>query len=173
MELYVVRHGIAEDIGEGQGRSDFERGLTQKGRERTRQVAEALAGFRCRPDCIATSPLRRTRQTAEILARILTDGLEPEECAFLAPGGRVAELLDWLSAGESGSVMIVGHMPDLALMASVAIAGDERASIGLKKGGSCRIDFDDGPGRAAGRLVWLIQPRQILDLLAAGSGDVV
>ena len=172
MELYIVRHGIAEDIGQGDACTDAERALTRKGRARARLVAEALGRLGCRPDCIATSPLRRARQTADILAAALCHGLEPQECGFLAPGADAAKLLHWLGHAGFGALMVVGHMPDLALMASELIAGDGWAAIEFRKGGACRIDFEDKAAKAAGRLIWLIQPRQFLDLRAAGSGGV-
>jgi phosphohistidine phosphatase len=164
MQLYIVRHGIAEDLGAGQARTDAERGLTRKGRERTRQVAGALAALDCRPECIATSPLRRAEETAAILAEVLRPGLEPEACDLLAPGAEADDLAGWLTDRGAGPVMVVGHMPDVAELASQFIAGSAAAEIAFKKAGACRIDFDETPCVGAGELVWLMQPRQLLDL---------
>jgi phosphohistidine phosphatase len=164
MELCIVRHGIAEDIGEGDARTDDGRVLTKRGRERTRRVAEGLAVLGVRPERIATSPLRRAAQTASILAEVLCPGIEPELCEFLAPGASAAGLAAWLKENSAGCAMVVGHMPDVAAIASQLVSGDEGVDITFKKAGVCCIEFDGDPGEGAGRLAWLMQPRQILKL---------
>ena len=43
-EVFLMRHGIAVHLGEQGIRRDGDRMLSQKGRERTRQVAESWSG---------------------------------------------------------------------------------------------------------------------------------
>ena len=64
--LYIIRHAIAEDVSpEG---DDFSRRLTRKGSRRFARLVKRLARAGMEVDAIATSPLVRTRETAEILS---------------------------------------------------------------------------------------------------------
>ena len=69
MELYLVRHAIAEDRADA---GDDERALTEAGRAKMIRATQGLRKLKVRPDLILTSPLRRARETAEILAQGLT-----------------------------------------------------------------------------------------------------
>ena len=71
-QLYLIRHGVAEERGEAWP-DDAKRPLTQDGMAKLRQAARALARLDVALDVIVTSPLVRTRQTAEIIA----GGLNP------------------------------------------------------------------------------------------------
>src|SRR5437762_13257084 len=78
MEIYLVRHGIAEEGHEKL--RDGSRPLTDKGRRRFQKTARAFGKLGRRLDLILTSPLVRAVQTAEILA----GETEPGEVAVLA-----------------------------------------------------------------------------------------
>jgi broad specificity phosphatase PhoE len=69
MYLLIARHGEAQDDIEDcyGGIADFE--LTDSGRQAAAALAESVRG--CRLDAIYSSPLRRARETAEIVARTL------------------------------------------------------------------------------------------------------
>src|SRR5204862_5047285 len=66
MEIYLVRHGIAEEGHEKL--RDGSRALTDKGRRRFQKTARAFGKLGRKLDLILTSPLVRAVQTAEILA---------------------------------------------------------------------------------------------------------
>jgi broad specificity phosphatase PhoE len=74
VRLILVRHGESEGNAGGivQGRLDF--GLTARGMEQARLAAEYLAGHSL--DRLASSPLRRARETAEVFAERLGLPLE-------------------------------------------------------------------------------------------------
>ena len=113
---------------------------------------------------IGTSPLVRARQTAEILADVLDAEKELESCEFLSPGSDVEALIRWLRDVRADSVMIVGHMPDLAHLASAMLAPKASLDIAFKKSGVCCVSFDGMPAAGAGRLEWLLQPKQLRGL---------
>ena len=70
MRLLIVRHAIAEDrvAFAATGKDDDERPLTEEGRSRMEQGARGLRQLVPALDLVATSPLVRAVQTAEILA---------------------------------------------------------------------------------------------------------
>jgi phosphohistidine phosphatase len=87
MELYVIRHVIAEPLGQRNEFSDEKRALTKEGRGRAREAAKGLRKLGVEFDLMLTSPLVRAVETAEIVAEAM--GLGPkdvQETANLAPG---------------------------------------------------------------------------------------
>jgi phosphohistidine phosphatase len=161
MELYIVRHGIAQELEETPHGDDAERALTPEGQKKTRQVAKALYALGVRPRRIGASPLARARETAEILAEPLGKDVVVECCDFLAPGGKVADLIKWLKAAPEEAVMVVGHLPDVAVMASRLLAKDARVHIAFKKSAVCCLSFSGPPAAGAAQLEWLLQPQHL------------
>jgi phosphohistidine phosphatase len=161
MNVYLMRHGAALDVGQEGIRRDVDRRLSKEGVARTREVAEGLAGLEISLDAIGTSPLVRARQTAEIVAGTVSPKCEITECDFLQPGGSSQDLIAWLRSQSAESVLVVGHLPDMSEIASELLTGHPNAAIEFKKAAVCCMAFDAIPARGAGRLEWLMQPRHL------------
>lgn len=115
MKLYIMRHGPAED--ESASGRDFDRALTQSGRERVIAVARTLTQHDEAPMSIVSSPLVRALQTAEIVAastKLADRGGTVETRREIAPGGAATQLIDELRRDKRRRVMLVGHEPDLS-----------------------------------------------------------
>lgn len=69
MDLYVLRHGKAEAF-PSPGMRDADRPLTRQGRDEMQRIASWMIRNRCRFDLIATSPLKRSEESAEIIADV-------------------------------------------------------------------------------------------------------
>ncbi|MEI6167594.1 MAG: phosphohistidine phosphatase SixA [bacterium] len=157
MKLYLLRHGSAVDIGEKGVSSDEERMLTREGRECTTTVLRRLRKV-CRPQRIWTSPLVRARETAEIACEILSPPAPLSTLKSLSAGTEVDRILPWLKTCEEESLMLVGHMPDLAILAACLTMRVKTEAIILKKSGLCCIEFDGRIAEGKGQLVWLVTP---------------
>lgn len=108
MQLLIVRHGEAEVA----AASDHVRNLTQRGRDVTAVLAQALLKKHFRPTQIWASPLVRARQTASILREQLSFLPALRECAAIVPEGdaqRCLELLQRENANET--IVLVSHQP--------------------------------------------------------------
>ncbi|MDF2428198.1 MAG: phosphohistidine phosphatase SixA [Nitrosopumilus sp.] len=70
MELYIIRHGKAEEVSQNIS-SDAKRRLTKTGVRELEYVSKALKIFGIQVDYIFTSPLVRAQETAEIIAKQL------------------------------------------------------------------------------------------------------
>ena len=75
--IYIMRHGIAADLGAGGIIHDEDRPLTPEGRVKMQQAAEGIRRLELKFNLIFTSPLLRARQTAEVVADVL-DASKPE-----------------------------------------------------------------------------------------------
>jgi phosphohistidine phosphatase len=113
------------------------------------------------PGLVASSPLVRALETAEILRDVLLPGRRVEVCDFLAPGATADELLFWLSESDCADVMVVGHNPDCPDIAAALLAMGDTATLSFGKAAACCISFEAGPALGDGRLEWLLQPKQL------------
>lgn len=159
MKLLIVRHGEAGDRNEfaATGQPDELRPLTKEGARDFARVVRGLRRVVKRIDVLATSPLVRARQTAEILAEPYEASIE--ETDALKPDAPFTAFVSWIKRSKGSElVAVVGHDPHLSGLAARLI-GDTGARIALKKGGACLIEFDRAPQRGAGTLLWLVPPR--------------
>ena len=112
IKLWVLRHGDAEDP--GPGTDDFDRNLTSTGREEATAAGRALVATGVKPDLVLSSPRVRARQTAELATAELGIGFEIHEP--LSGGFRAEDALSVLAERDGETVLLVGHMPDLAIV---------------------------------------------------------
>ncbi|MEB3238896.1 MAG: phosphohistidine phosphatase SixA [Cyanobacteriota bacterium] len=154
-ELLLLRHGIAEDRGGSQ--PDGLRTLTVAGRARTRLVLDRLQRLDLGCDLLLTSPLVRARETA---ALALEAGLAPElrDLEALAPDGDARPALHDLLNDSWQRLGLVGHEPDLSLLAS-RLLGHDRPLLELRKAGVAVLRLDE-EGQWTLRL--LLSPRILL-----------
>ena len=164
MRLLLLRHAIAEDRDAfaRRGGDDSDRPLTGRGRKKLFRAADALS--RLLPDLalVATSPLLRTRQSAEILTSAYATKPVLSEVGDLAPDGAPSAVVKFLQAQKSLPVVaLVGHEPGLSRLAGLLLTGSERTLQEFRKGGGCLLDF---PGRVtpgAALLLWHLEPAQL------------
>ena len=152
-ELYLVRHGQAEERGEAWP-DDSKRPLTTEGKASMRKEARGLVRLEVVFDLILTSPFVRARQTADIIAESYNDRPPLVTIDSLTPNGTFQSVLaDLEKHARRSRVAIVGHEPGIGELAA-RLAG-ARYPIEFKKGAVCRIDvktFPAGPGK----LRWFI-----------------
>lgn len=167
MNIYLLRHGLAVEPGTPGYEDDAERPLLPKGQRRLRKAAGAMDAMELSFDAILSSPLRRARQTAEIVARELKLKKQLRFSDALAPGGSVKDLLRQLNELKPApeNVLLVGHEPCLSRLVSLLVTGGVDAAIEMKKGGLGKLEIAElQPGQCA-RLAWLLTPAQ-LELMA-------
>ena len=160
MVLYIVRHAWAEERSPLLFPDDSLRPLTKKGQIRFNSVAKKLRRCGVAPDVIATSPYTRCRQTAEILARRLSDNLQAEDVNALAPGGSLAKILAWTNRQERAAVAWVGHAPDVERFVARLI-GRGTSQIRMPKGSIAAIDFPEQAAVGKGVLRWLVTAKML------------
>jgi len=157
MILYVIRHAWAGHYGDPQWPDDRLRPLTEPGQARFARMVEKLAGRGFAPELVATSPLVRCRQTAEIAAQGVSADVEIVLRDELAPGADLAAMLEWTSraAGQREQVAWVGHAPDVGHF-TTALIGKPPGSIRFAKGAVAAVRFPARPAPRNGELRWLV-----------------
>jgi phosphohistidine phosphatase len=159
LELYLIRHGVAAERGQDWP-DDSKRPLTPDGITRLRKAAQGLNAMGISFDQIVTSPLVRTRQTADVFSEELKSKPPIVTSDSLAPAGTPAAVIQEITKHvRKASVALVGHEPNLGELAAQLIGA--RNPLEFKKGGICRIDFDMLPPKGGGMLRWFVTPKML------------
>ena len=160
MRLLVVRHGAAEDKDAfaRTGQSDDLRPLTAQGKRELRDVARGIRTAVSELDVLATSPLVRAVQTAEILGDVYDR--RPVTVESLQPDAPYESFARWArSQRDKETVAIVGHEPHLSGLVSWLIASSSHSVIELKKAAACLVAIEGTPGEGSGTLLWSMPPK--------------
>ena len=165
MDLFLLRHAEA-----GQrvpiAAKDTERALTAAGREEFEKAAEGIVELGYKFDVVATSPLKRAKDTAAILNKALGRKAALEEWPELSPESNTGAFYRRLGKLRPGSVVLcVGHEPYLTTAIGEITGRDEEESSGfrisLKKGGLAKLSVTGFSPKINGELRWLLTPRQL------------
>lgn len=187
MDLFLMRHGKAGR--RSPSPADHTRALTAAGVREVRRTAAGLRRAGIAFEYVASSPLTRAMQTAEIVA---------SACA--APGGRrggrksaggataaaarppavhawdelkpeadARSALERTAAiGFGASALLVGHEPGMTRLLGLLVSGRSGGGgigapllVNLKKGGVARLRILSTVPEASGELRWLATPRQL------------
>ena len=161
MNLYVLRHASA-----GTRRVnpllDNKRPLDKEGKQHCLQLAHALNALKTSFDLVVSSPLKRSIQTAQLVATetgyeapiLLSNALAPE--ATLPDFHRMLQ-----QANGRENVLVVGHNPNLQFFLGALLLPHGTPDAGpvptirLRKGSLARLSIDRGPAT----LINLIDPR--------------
>jgi phosphohistidine phosphatase len=128
MDLNLLRHADANTV----AATDNARPLSEKGISQAKKVGRFCKEHNIKPDLILTSPVRRAKETAEIVSDILKGELMTE--SWLACGMQPETALEELRGYEKfGTVMIVGHQPDFSLLAAHLLGLQDNEQIAIRK----------------------------------------
>ena len=161
MEIYLLRHGVAEDA--PAGKPDSDRALTAAGRQKLRRVLARARGANVDPEVILSSPYRRALETAEIAVEALGYRGKVVQIPSLTPDANPRATWEEIRArkGEA-SVLLASHEP---LMSSLLayLLNSPSLMVDFKTGALARVDCDRFGPEPHGTLKWI--------LTAATAGD--
>ncbi|MBK7499227.1 MAG: histidine phosphatase family protein [Ignavibacteriales bacterium] len=155
MNLYLIRHSIAENI--TMDKKDFDRELTEEGKFVIKKTSEAWKNYIGNVDVVLTSPLKRAIQTAEIISTNLQDKQNLIKDNNLGTGSRTADLIDILNSLDYKNVVVVGHQPDLSQHIN-NFCGTGSFNLAFPPASLAKIEFDNTIKYGRGRLIYFIPP---------------
>lgn len=157
MEIYLMQHGPALPK-----ERDPEEGLGPEGKERINASGQALKNMGVTFDAVLSSPKKRSKETAAIVAEKvgfpLDKIVETQRVKAMAPPEDTVQALSELAGAQR--VLIAGHLPSVAEVASFLLTEGSKATVQFEMGGCCCIDVDELPTRS-GRLRWYLTPAQL------------
>lgn len=169
MEIYFLRHGIAEELGLESGKKDADRALTPEGVKKTQKAAKGMLSMKLVFDAIVSSPYVRARETAELTAKTLGFSEKIQFSDALIPHAEVKEFIKLIKIyNKNEKILCVGHQPNLGRIVSALLAKSEDLMIDFRKGGLCRVDLSpdlcSGDVKGCATLCWLLTSRQLRGL---------
>jgi phosphohistidine phosphatase len=163
MEIYLMQHGpnLSKD-------EDAEEPLSPEGKNLVATSARAIKRMGLQFDVIIASSKTRSKQTAELVAEAVGfavgEIVETEKVKAMTPAEETIAYLAQFA--DKSSLLIAGHLPSLAEVASALLTSGPKATIQFERGGIGRIDVDELPTHE-GKLRWYLTPVQ-LELIAEG-----
>jgi phosphohistidine phosphatase len=162
MQVYLLRHGIAENA--KPGFSDSSRALVPEGRKKLKEVLNLARSAGAKPTLILASPFRRTMETAELALSVL--GLKKEDlvqCQALIPSGDARGAWEEIRVyRDEPALLLVGHEPLFGQLFAYLL-GDSNLMVDFKKGALARIDLESFGAVPRGVLRWFIPPKIAAD----------
>lgn len=158
MEIYLLRHGIAELQGL-RPIPDRDRLLTPEGERKLRRTGRWLGSRKGQPGLILSSPYRRAVQSAEVIREFLPQ-VKLRLSGVLTPEGDVRKAAALLvRQNPAVPVLISSHEPFLGKLSSYLITGSERAVFEFKKAGLMKLVWDTPSALGGGALMeWFVSP---------------
>jgi phosphohistidine phosphatase len=147
LELYLLRHGIAEDRAPS-GR-DADRALTEEGKGKLHKVLKRARKAGVSPTLILSSPLKRALETAEAAAEVLEYKSEIARSNALVPNSTPQNIWTEIRANrDEPSILIAGHEP-LFSHTVAWLLGSTREMI----------EFSSIGAEPRGVLQWMLTPK--------------
>lgn len=154
MNLYILRHASA-GTRRANPKLDVKRPIDKEGKQQCLLVGSYLTTLNVQFDRVVASPLKRSLQTASLVANECGYEGKIDITEALSPDASVAKFQDLVRGLQKyDNVLVVGHNPNLPVFLGSLIAPG-RMSIRLRKGAVARIDC----ARLPGTLHWLVDPR--------------
>jgi phosphohistidine phosphatase len=161
MQLYLLRHGAAEDAKAGE--PDPARALTSEGRDKLRRVMKRARSAELDPSLILSSPYRRALQTAELAAEVLDYKGEILRVQALTPEASPHHTWEEIRLHkDERSILLASHEP---LMSSLTafLLDSPSLLIDMKKAALVRIDLERIAAKPRGQLKWMLTPGVCLE----------
>lgn len=165
MNLYVLRHASA-GTRRINPKLDVKRPLDRDGKQQCMLLGRYLNALNLQFDVIASSPLKRSLQTASLVGTEI--GFEAKVMATeaLSPSASFAsfkQLLDQLSKHEN--VLVVGHNPTLQNFLGTLTGSTGHSCFKLRKAGMVRVDYTQRPAM----VYWMVEPRLLRSVYASAT----
>lgn len=126
--LLLLRH--AKSSRDDPRLADFDRPLAKRGREAAPEVGQFMREEKFLPDLVLCSTARRTQETADLaLSKLGRDTiLSLVDRLYLASPEQILKTIHAVDA-KVKTLLVIGHNPGLAQLASHLAAGGDKAAI--------------------------------------------
>jgi len=166
VNLYVFRHGPAEERDPTRWRDDALRPLTEEGARETRRAAKGFFRVVGGVDRIVSSPAARALATAEIISEELEPARKVEIYGPNEPGAPATAVIE--KAREDGrggmSILFVGHEPTLGEAVALGLTGEAVTLVRLTRAGAAALEFSGAVVPGGATLSWLLNRKQLMAL---------
>lgn len=158
MRLLVLRHAKAEESFEG---DDFDRPLSQEGKNDEAIVIDFLKKHDFSVERIITSPLKRARETSDILQEAFPSSHVEIEPSLGDKFDAEIVLKSLQNSQDTSCQAIVGHAPSLGFFIN-RLLGNGNSLMSLSKSSVAIIEFDNSIEYGKGHFVGYFTKNEML-----------
>jgi len=153
VQIYLLRHGIAED-----STPDSERALTAEGKEKLKRVLTRARTADVAPSLILSSPYRRALETADIAVEVLGYQGKVVKTRALLPEASPFDTWEEIRKDPSeSSILLASHEPLMSSLAAFLLASPALV-VDMKKAALVRLDCERMGPEPKGVLKWMLTP---------------
>jgi phosphohistidine phosphatase len=156
MEIYLLRHGIAEPA--KPGAKDADRALTAEGRDKLKRVLKRAKSAGVAPTAILSSPYRRAVETAELAAEALGYREKVIQTMMLTPDADPHEVWEEIRTRKQESALLLASHEPLMSSTLALLLGSPALQVDMKKAALVRLDCDRFGPEPTCVLKWLLTP---------------
>ena len=156
MQIYLLRHGIAEDP--APGHADSDRALTGEGKDKLRRVLKRARAAGVSPSLVLSSPYKRALETADAAADVLGYKGKIRHTRALVPEASPHDTWNEIrSCKDESAILLASHEP---LMSSLAafLLNSPALQVDMKKAALLRLDCDRLSPQPSCVLKWMLVP---------------
>ncbi len=160
MLIHLMQHGACLPKG-----LDKHQALSPVGKEQIVKSAKAARILGLQFQLIVTSPKDRARQTAEIMAHYIGYPASRIEVSDVVKAmSPPQDALEYIKEYEGlDSILVVGHLPSLGLLAASMLTNSQGLAINVENGGLMQLALTDFNKKAT--LNWHISPAQLSQIV--------
>ena len=156
MQIYLLRHGIAENA--PHGKPDSERAMPDEGREKLRRVLGRARAADVVPSLSLSSPYRRAMETADVAVEVLGYQGKVVKTRALVPEASPFDTWEEIrKRPDESAILLASHEPLMSTLAAFLLASPA-LSVDMKKAALVRIDCDRLGPEPKGVLKWMLTP---------------
>ncbi len=128
-----------------------------------RRIAKGIQASGLATDLILSSSYLRAKETAEIVAQVLSTPEGVVVAETLTPDGNPRQLIAMLRTDhrERQEILLVGHEPYLSQLISILLTGGPNLAVEMKRGGLCSLSIETLRFGRCANLVCLLSPSQL------------
>ena len=148
MQVYIMRHGEAQNFVEQGSRDDSQRALTAQGKIEAKMMATWLQKMKISPMQVFVSPYIRAQQTCAIATALMQTAITTLD--FITPSGDAKQVHDFIdgwcseqleaTTEQEHSLLIISHMPLVSYLVA-ELTQSSNAPI-FATAGIAHIDYD-------------------------------
>jgi len=171
MDLYLMRHAEAVDLGVHGITRDADRALTDKGQRQAMRMGRLLKKLGVKFDMVLSSPFVRARDTAKRMLQEMDVSLKITNTDALKPDGKNDAIWQTILRAESHSILIVGHLPSIASFAASLMGNLSDEPLHFHKGTLAALRYDPDAHMSHATVEWMVSAAFLKRALSRSSRE--
>lgn len=156
MQIYLLRHGIAEDA--APGHPDSDRVLTSEGKEKLRRVLKRARAAGVSLSLMLSSPYKRAIETADVAAETLGYKGKILRTHVLVPNASPHDAWNEIRDFKNETAILLASHEPLMSSLTAFLLNSPALIVDMKKAALVRVDCEHATAQPHCVLKWMVVP---------------